>query len=217
MGGILETAMLICFSCSWPINLVKNYKCRSAKGMSLPFILLLMVGYIAGISAKFILGVNVHNAYVLVVYLLNLAMVTANLFVYFRNCALDRKAELCAEPEADDTAMDLMAASVAEQVQQHDLEGAEEDERERQPDHHARTAQGHAPHHVESQRHEDQRLDGPHRIRFGVGQHAVGNDQRDKEIDGQQRREAAAGLDRLPSVFPVRISTHKPNSSKKPR
>lgn len=83
MGGILETAMLICFGCSWPINLVKNYKCRSAKGMSLPFILLLMVGYIAGISAKFILGVNVHNAYVLVVYLLNLAMVTANLFVYF--------------------------------------------------------------------------------------------------------------------------------------
>lgn len=122
MGGILETAMLICFGCSWPINLVKNYKCRSAKGMSLPFILLLMVGYIAGISAKFILGVNVHNAYVLVVYLLNLAMVMANLFVYFRNCALDRKAELCAEPEADDTAMDLMAASVAKQVQQRSKE-----------------------------------------------------------------------------------------------
>ena len=77
MGGILETAMLICFGCSWPINLVKNYKCRSAKGMSLPFILLLIVGYVAGICAKFIIGVNVHNAYVLVVYLLNLAMVTA--------------------------------------------------------------------------------------------------------------------------------------------
>ena len=51
MGGILETAMLICFGCSWPINLVKNYKCRSAKGMSLPFILLLIVGYVAGICA----------------------------------------------------------------------------------------------------------------------------------------------------------------------
>ena len=58
MGGILETAMLICFGCSWPINLVKNYKCRSAKGMSLPFILLLIVGYVAGICAKFIIGVN---------------------------------------------------------------------------------------------------------------------------------------------------------------
>ena len=109
MGGILETAMLICFGCSWPINLVKNYKCRSAKGMSLPFILLLIVGYVAGICAKFIIGVNVHNAYVLVVYLLNLAMVTANLFVYFRNRGLDRKAELCVE---------LDAASVADKVQQ---------------------------------------------------------------------------------------------------
>mgnify|MGYP004454559411 FL=1 len=119
MGGILETAMLICFGCSWPINLVKNYKCRSAKAMSLPFILLLMIGYIAGICAKFIIGVNAHNAYVLVVYLLNLAMVTANLFVYFRNCALDRKAELCAEDvQTDDPAMDLLAASVAKQVQQ---------------------------------------------------------------------------------------------------
>ena len=57
MGGILETAMLICFGCSWPINLVKNYKCRSAKGMSLPFILLLIVGYVAGICAKFIINI----------------------------------------------------------------------------------------------------------------------------------------------------------------
>lgn len=122
MGGILETAMLICFGCSWPINLVKNYKCRSAKGMSLPFILLLMVGYIAGISAKFILGVNVHNAYVLVVYLLNLAMVTANLFVYFRNCALDRKAELCCRARGRRHRHGSDGASVAEQVQQRSKE-----------------------------------------------------------------------------------------------
>lgn len=96
----------------------ENYKCRSAKGMSLPFILLLIVGYVAGICAKFIIGVNVHNAYVLVVYLLNLAMVTANLFVYFRNRGLDRKAELCVELDADDPAMELVAASVADKVQQ---------------------------------------------------------------------------------------------------
>ena len=88
------------------------------KGMSLPFILLLIVGYVAGICAKFIIGVNVHNAYVLVVYLLNLAMVTANLFVYFRNRGLDRKAELCVELDADDPAMELVAASVADKVQQ---------------------------------------------------------------------------------------------------
>ena len=106
-----------------------------------------------------------------------------------------------------------------DKVQQHDLEGAEEDEREGQPDHHARTPQRHAPHYVESQRHEDQRLDGPHRVRLRIGQHAVGDDQRHEEIDGQQRREAAAGLDRPPAVRLIRviqIGIHT-NSLKKPR
>lgn len=95
MSEMLEAVMLICFGCSWPINLVKNYKCRSAKGMSLPFILLLIIGYIAGITAKLMHGITAQNAFVLVVYVINLLMVTANLFVYFRNCALDRKAALC--------------------------------------------------------------------------------------------------------------------------
>ena len=102
---------------------------------------------------------------------------------------------------------------VAEQVEQHDLEGTEEDEREGEPDHHARAAQRHTPHHVEAQRHEDQRLDSPHRIGLRVGQHAVGDDQRRKEIDRQQRRETAAGLDRAASEFLVGISSHNPSFS----
>lgn len=92
MSEVLEMVMLICFGCSWPMNLVKNYRCRSAKGMSLLFIVLLIIGYVAGIAAKV---ANGQLNFVLAVYLLNLAMVTANLLVYFRNRALDRKAELC--------------------------------------------------------------------------------------------------------------------------
>jgi uncharacterized membrane protein YtjA (UPF0391 family) len=91
MSEILETAMLVCFGFSWPINLVKNIKCRSAKGMSLPFIILLIAGYLAGISAKIISG---RINYVLFVYFLNLFMVSMNLVVYFRNRALDRKSEI---------------------------------------------------------------------------------------------------------------------------
>lgn len=94
MSGIFETVMLVCFGFSWPMSLVKNYKCRTAKGMSLPFILLLIVGYLAGISAKFLDGVDGGDAFVLVMYFLNLAMVGANLFVYCRNLAFDRKAQL---------------------------------------------------------------------------------------------------------------------------
>ena len=89
IAPILETIMLVCFGFSWPMNLIKSYKARSAKNSSLPFILLIITGYIAGISAKIVLG-NIN--YVLVAYLLNLAIVSLNLIVYFRNMALDKKA-----------------------------------------------------------------------------------------------------------------------------
>ena len=89
IAPILETIMLVCFGFSWPMNLIKAYKARTAKSTSLPFVLLIIMGYIAGISAKIIMG-NIN--YVLVAYLLNLAIVSLNLIVYFRNMALDKKA-----------------------------------------------------------------------------------------------------------------------------
>ena len=88
MGAIFETTMLICFGFSWPLNVMKAYKARTAKGSSLPFILLIILGYIAGITAKIISG---QINYVLVVYILNLLIVLTNLFVYFRNVSLDKK------------------------------------------------------------------------------------------------------------------------------
>ncbi len=88
MAPILETIMLICFGFSWPLNLYKAYKAKTAKSTSLPFILLIITGYIAGIAAKIVLGsIN----YVLIAYLLNLAIVSLNLIVYFRNVSLDKK------------------------------------------------------------------------------------------------------------------------------
>lgn len=89
---LLEVGMLICFGFSWPINLYKNIRVRSAKGMSLPFILLIVVGYILGIGAKLtghFSGAAPLN-YVFAVYIINLGMVSANIVVYFRNRKLDR-------------------------------------------------------------------------------------------------------------------------------
>ncbi len=88
MGSILETAMLVCFGISWPLNVIKAYRARTAKGSSLPFILMIMVGYVAGITAKVISG---QTNYVLAAYILNLAIVSLNLIIYFRNVALDHK------------------------------------------------------------------------------------------------------------------------------
>ncbi|MBO5035859.1 MAG: hypothetical protein J6D42_02110 [Clostridia bacterium] len=91
MAPILETIMLVCFGFSWPMNLIKAYKARTAHSTSLPFILLIIAGYIAGISAKIALG-NIN--YVLAAYLINLAIVSLNLVVYFRNITLDKKANV---------------------------------------------------------------------------------------------------------------------------
>ena len=88
MGSILETVMLVCFGFSWPLNVIKAYRAKTAKGTSLPFILLIITGYIAGISAKLISG---QINYVLIAYILNLAIVSLNVIVYFRNVSLDKK------------------------------------------------------------------------------------------------------------------------------
>lgn len=90
MTNFLEAAMLICFGLSWPLSLYKNIKARSAKNMSLQFTLLIITGYIAGITAK-IISHNVN--YVLIIYLLNLVIVSANIIVYFINKKYDRQNE----------------------------------------------------------------------------------------------------------------------------
>ena len=88
MGSILETVMLMCFGFSWPLNVMKAYKAKTAKGTSLPFILLIVAGYIAGITAKVITD---QINYVLIAYIVNLAIVSLNIVIYFRNVSLDKK------------------------------------------------------------------------------------------------------------------------------
>lgn len=88
MIEIFESIMLICFGLSWPMSVVKNIRAHTAKSMSLPFILLIIVGYIAGIAAKLIS----HNySYVLAIYIINLCFVSANLVVYFINLSHDHR------------------------------------------------------------------------------------------------------------------------------
>ena len=91
MSELLETAMLICFGCSWPLSVYKNYKAKTAKNMSIYFIMLIIFGYIAGITAKIISG---HINYGLAVYILNLVVVSANVVVYIINKNHDKQSEM---------------------------------------------------------------------------------------------------------------------------
>lgn len=86
IGQILEAAMLTCFGLSWPLNAYKNFKAGTAAGTSWQFILLITVGYLAGIAAK-ICSDTIN--WVLIVYLINLVFLAANWAVYFRNRRLD--------------------------------------------------------------------------------------------------------------------------------
>lgn len=90
LAHLFEAAMLVCFGFSWPINVVKAYRAGTAKSTSLAFICLIITGYVAGIVAK---TISHQFNYVLAVYFMNLVIVLANVAVYFRNKALDRKRE----------------------------------------------------------------------------------------------------------------------------
>ncbi len=97
MPEILEIIMLICFGFSWPINVIKAYKARTTKGKSVIFISLILLGYVAGITAKFINPVFMAEIgqkwYVLFFYFLNFIMVSLDLVMYIRNYRLDKKRE----------------------------------------------------------------------------------------------------------------------------
>lgn len=95
MAELLEIVMILSFGASWPMNVIKSYKARTAKGKSLAFLCLIFFGYIAGIISKFVnqnyMASFSEKWYVLFFYFLNLFMVGADLIIYFRNKKLDSK------------------------------------------------------------------------------------------------------------------------------
>ena len=93
LSEILEIIMVVSFGASWPLNVMKSYKARTAKGKSLGFLCLIFFGYIAGIASKFMNEAYMANFaskwYVLFFYFLNLIMVGTDLILYARNKRLD--------------------------------------------------------------------------------------------------------------------------------
>lgn len=89
MSELFEIIMILCFGFSWPMNVIKSYRARTAKGKSLSFLLLIAVGYVFGIAAK-LLSPG-FKWYVLFFYVLNLCMVLADLALYVRNVHIDKE------------------------------------------------------------------------------------------------------------------------------
>lgn len=103
MSEILEIVMILCFGASWPFHVYKSYRARTAKGKSLLFLLLIDLGYVAGIASKLLneayMAAIDDKWYVLFFYVLNMAMVTADVVLYVRNRRLDRLAANPVSPQ----------------------------------------------------------------------------------------------------------------------
>lgn len=90
MVQLFEIGMLVCFGLSWPFNIAKSLRSRTAKGKSVLFECIIIVGYLLGVTGK-IVGGNIN--YVLAFYALDILLVSVDLVLTFRNRRLDRESE----------------------------------------------------------------------------------------------------------------------------
>ena len=97
--SVMETLMVICFGISWPINIIKAWKSKTAKGSSVLFYSFIWIGYIFAMVGKMamIIG-NSPNPwyetvkwYVMFFYVLNIIMVSAGIIIYLRNKWFDKR------------------------------------------------------------------------------------------------------------------------------
>jgi hypothetical protein len=84
--SVFEVMMLLCFGAAWPFSIYKSYKSTSVAGKSLIFLLILLLGYLAGIMHKLIYSYD----RVIILYMVNFIMVSIDTVLYFRNVARNR-------------------------------------------------------------------------------------------------------------------------------
>ena len=84
--------MLIIFGCSWPANIHKSLTSRTTLGKSLVFEVLVVVGYICGITAKIIIFKRTGELPASFwFYETDILLVTTDIVLYFRNLKIDRE------------------------------------------------------------------------------------------------------------------------------
>lgn len=89
---LCEIGMLIAFGASWPFNIAKSWRSRTARGKSVVFEIIVVFGYLVGLTGKFITWHRTGVwAYSIWFYLADILMVFIDIGLYVRNTSLDRK------------------------------------------------------------------------------------------------------------------------------
>lgn len=93
IAKVLEAVMIVLFGISWPCNLAKSIRSKTTKGKSLLFLVLIDLGYLAGLTSKFFSETFFWNTdwWIFVIYSINFTLVTFDLIVYFINRARETK------------------------------------------------------------------------------------------------------------------------------
>jgi hypothetical protein len=82
---IFEAVMILCWGISWPAAVRKTLKTRCVEGISITFLWLVFIGYVSGILFKVFDAERAGFINpVIVLYLFNFFMVSAELVLYYR-------------------------------------------------------------------------------------------------------------------------------------
>jgi len=90
--NIFESIMLICFGFAWPLSIYKSFVSKKTAGKSLLFLVVLQIGYVAGILFKLTeywsnvkTNPNETISINLYLYILNFVMITIDELLFLRN------------------------------------------------------------------------------------------------------------------------------------
>ncbi len=78
--SIFEAMMLICFGMSWPVSIIKSVRTKVVAGKSPLFMIILSVGYVSGLTHKFLHSLD----WITGLYALNLILVLTDLALYYK-------------------------------------------------------------------------------------------------------------------------------------
>ena len=94
--NIFESVMLVCFGFAWPISIYKSLVSKKTAGKSLLFLVVLQIGYVAGVLFKLTeywnnlkanpaetISINLY------LYILNFIMITIDELLFLRNRKLE--------------------------------------------------------------------------------------------------------------------------------
>lgn len=99
--NVFESIMLLCFGFAWPISIYKSLVSKQTAGKSLMFLVVLQIGYVAGVLFKLTeywnhLKINPDETMSinLCLYILNFIMITIDELLYLRNRKIETSKQI---------------------------------------------------------------------------------------------------------------------------